>query len=262
MRDREDFYFRYHRESIGSKNVFKVYSSVPFNEVRKYDYLKDDLIDGDIIEHRLSNVMDSADPRIYSVVKSYNGRAYAVSFNDKYNSKSIIRYDNLESEDFIDTKVIPIEELSDDYVTVTSNDVTNGFNGPTNPKYKPFDRCSNFISVDYPMYEIKEMYLVVMRIVAYYYGVRKNGLKALIVTSDRKFLDEIDAYSCSLFNRNRFNHSVYSFNRTSEYINDAEGIILCNNEIAQEYRDHGYEVLSFDKQINKDKEKVRGRKKR
>ncbi|MCR5788162.1 MAG: hypothetical protein K6G37_03670 [Bacilli bacterium] len=260
MTKKGDFNFRYYKDYSGARSVFKVRSSESFINTRKEDYEKDDLVEGDIIEHRLSGI-DGYDPRVYGVIKSYNGKAYAVSFNDQYSKHKIMAYENLDKDDLVETKVIPIDELSEDYVTVTSNVVANGFSGPANPKFEPYDRCHNYLSMDAPMYEINEIYLIVMRLVAYQYELLKNGTKNLVVTADAIFLDQLDVHAFALLDHTLFDGSNYKFKRVSSYKEDEEGILLVRSDVAKVYEKHGYEVLSFNPVKKNDRGKQRERKK-
>ena len=259
MERKEVFSFRYHRDYSGSHNVFKVYTREPFNERRKSEYDKPELVEGEIVEHRLGGIDKKYDPRIYGIVKSYDGKAYAVSFNDSYNYDKIIVHEGLNSGDFVDTKVIPVSELSDDYELTPSREVTDGFSGPANRKYSPYDQCHNYISPDEPMYEVDEIYLIVMRLVAYFYSLQKLGIKQLVVTSDSEFLHQIEIHSFTLFNHTMYNNSKFDFKRVGVYCPDAKGIVLVRREVAAEYKRMGYEVLEFG---TPKKDRQRGRKDR
>lgn len=261
MERNNNFYFNYHRDYSGNHHVFKVFSKECFNETRKQDYERSGVFDGDIIEHRLAGVDEKYDPRIYGVIKSYDGKVYAVSFNDNYNYDKIIAHEGLDKDAFVDTKVIPIEELSDDYEVIPSATVTNGFSGPSNKKYEPYDQCHNYISTDVPMYEIDEMYLIVMRLTAYQYRLYKEGKKNLVVSGDSEFLHRLECSAFSLFGHVMFDKSKYDFRHIGGYNPDQKGIILCRKDVAEKYVKFGHEVIRFDSEVRTEEGKGRGRKK-
>ena len=256
---KKNFYFNYHRDYSGNHHVFKVYEKECFNETRKHDYEREGVFDGDIIEHRLAGVSKDYDPRIYGVIKSYDGKVYAVSFNDKWNHDKICAYEGLDKEAFVDTKVIPIEELSDDYEVIPSSTVTDGFSGPSNKKYEPYDQCHNYIGIDIPMYEIDEMYLIVMRLTAYQYKLYQEGKKNLVVTGSSEFLHRLECYAFSLYDHVMFDQSKYDFRHIGNYNPDQKGIILCRKDVAEKYARFGHEVISFDSGVRTEDNKGKGR---
>ena len=235
-----------------------------FNECRKNVYLQsecvsDYVIDGDIICHKkwfeydkfLEKAFDEEneypmtidwDYRFYVVVKSYDGRSYAVNIEPRF-------YRDLSTSDGYDYArqlIIPIEELSDDYVFALTDSYI----------MKRFSECSSSVVTDTVgivstrgsrMFTISKGYLDALRFIAFLDSFKKKHPKLAIhydgdLNSQNWFKLYLNGVSAP--------HENFYLTFYPSYIDSDKDVIICRQYLVNKLKKEGYTVIKFSDIIN------------
>lgn len=249
------------------RHAFKIASIESFNLCRKNQYFNDNVIDGDIICHKnwfkfdkllekgYENGIDipmkiTWDHRFYVVVKGYDGKAYAVNIKPRFYGDLVDKAtaqginENGEFEQF----VVPIEELSDDYVFALSDSFI----------MDRFSSCSGGVIKDAPgvvnrdltsIYTIEEENLVALRFIAYIKMLKNKGVNKIVVSfSGTKYLKE--RFKSDLLQVKGLDINL-NFSFLGVYLEKNADVVICRPEIANKYEKNGYCLIDFDDLVNR-----------
>ena len=260
--DNGNMVFEYKSFGYDKRHAFEIATLEPFNLVRKNVYKNDDVIDGDIICHKdwfkydkfleqeWENDNDypmeiSWDHRFYIVVKSYDGNAYAVNINPQF-------YGDLVSEDkkigfypdgSIEQLVVPVEDLSDDYVFALSNSFI----------MKNFARCSSHVIdeaegivslSDTDIYKINETSLIALRFIAFIKQLKNSG-KDKIVVSFPGTKEYRDWFHLHLNMVKNHDDKTLEFKFLGSYKEGNNAVVICRPDVARKYLKSGYYCVDF-----------------
>lgn len=245
---------------------FQIATLEPFNLVRASQYNDSEVVDGDIICHKkwfeydevFKDAYDNDNPnpmeiswdhRFYVIVKSYNGKAYAVNISPYFYSELVSDKNKLGLNERGLTKqlIIPIENLSDNYVfALTDSFIFQNFLRCSSSLIKPsLDIISHSLT---NMYEISSGDLISLRFIAFINSLRENGHQNIVVSCDG-----------SKYYRQYFeltlNHIIRTMNNLrfkfiGSYLEDNKDVIICRPEVASLYERNGYTIISFRDMIN------------
>lgn len=245
---------------------FQIFESEPFNLNRRKMYIENrNVVDGDLICHKGWLDIDSKlnsdgekldinfDPRIYIVVKSFDGKGFALTFNELFYAEYVNDFEhNSYAEDILNDwykttydennnkigipnkKIIPLDELSDDYILVSTN----------SNLMKEISRCQviekndHVITCGTDVYGVEYKYLLALRIIAFIYSLSEENV---VLTYDgNKYKDYLKSafYAVSRFK------TKYCPVFIGHYDENLTGLLLCRLEVAKQYEKKGFKVLN------------------
>ena len=253
----------YYHDAIGRYyHSFSVASFERFNEQRKQDYEKDFVVDGDVICHKdwftydeflgeafddcNENPMDITwDHRFYVVVRSYDGKSYAVNIRPQFYSPLVPGFEGEDPKQII----IPIKDITDDYVHA----LTGSF------ILRRFSECSdhvineNFdlIPSSVPRFAISEDKMIAIRALAFINSLRSKGFKKIVISftgPGKKLIS--DQFKLNMYYVNE-NDLGFHFSYLGHYSECGdEEVILARDEIARQYEKNGYLLIDFNDMVN------------
>ena len=254
-------------------HVFHIEVLESFNDCRREFYKHNDsVVDGDIICHKewfkyddfLKAAFDKQfdaedyedvqrinaeaykhfqiyyDHRFYVVVRSYDGKDYAVNIHPDFYSEFVPNYQSLLREDNGNLKqtIIPIDELDDNYVFALSNSfIMQRFLKTT------AEICRENHT---KTYEIDSSELRGLRIIAFIDNLNKNGYSNIVfsVNGSKYRRDELN----STLWRTSSDNSNYQL--VGQYYDKVTGVVMCRPEIARKYAKNGFLLIDYDEMLN------------
>lgn len=268
-------------DHFGRGHVFQISTLESFNQERKYIYnSQTNVVDGDIICHKkwfeYDNFLQEAfvkqfdaegyedeqrineeayrdfkidwDHRFYVIVRSYDGKNYAVNVHPDFYGDLICENQNIsyEKNGNIAQTIIPIEELPDDYVFALSNSfIMERFIHSSN---YIVSECTSIVSpeVDAKLYEIRTGELIGLRTIAFIDSLIKNGYENIVfsIKGSKYRRDNIEMILWHTSSDN----SKYKF--VGHYSGEFSGIIMCRSEVAHKYERNGFLLIDFDKMLH------------
>ncbi len=248
----------------GKYKCFNVLDSFPFKDAYikavNSRYIKEAdkqfNIDGLLVEHsgwyNNSNV-SSFDPRLYIVIRGFDGEFYAISFRDNQRADIIERYEGISKPGFVETKIIRAEELTNDYVLAKVDNIAKLIS-PYDPLniYK-VEHKDELSEADSPhAYGVEAGAFNGLRLMIAMHILRSQGVNKIVVSSDNIGLEKLILFYMKTFSSSYNAKSSYvpqMVNIYSPYVND---LIMCSSALAREYVKNGYKLLELNSKENKE----------
>ena len=188
------------------------------------------------------------DHRFYVVVRSYDGKDYAVNIHPDFYSEFVPNYQDLLREDngYLKQTIIPIDELDDNYVFALSNSfIVQRFLETTDGICRENHTIISPESLAKP-YEIDSNELRGLRIIAFIDTLNKNGFKNIVfsVNGSKYRRDELN----STLRHTSSDNSNYQF--VGQYYDKLTGVVMCRPEIARKYAKNGFLLIDYDEMLN------------
>ena len=262
-------------------HVFHIEVLESFNDCRRGFYQHNDgVVDGDIICHKewfkyddfLKAAFDKQfdaedredeerinaeaykhfqiyyDHRFYVVVRSYDGKDYAVNIHPDFYSEFVPNYQDLlrEKNGHLKQTIIPIDELDDNYVFALSNSfIMQRFLETTNEICRRENHSIISRESLAKPYEIDSSELRGLRIIAFIDHLNKNGFSNIVFSVNGSKYRR-DNLSTILWLTSSDN-SKYQL--VGQYYDKATGIVMCRPEIARKYEKNGFLLIDYDEML-------------
>lgn len=243
------------------RHAFEIANIESFNLCRKYHYLSDNVIDGDIICHKnwfkydkllekaYENCIDipmkiTWDHRFYVVVKGYDGKTYAVNIKPSFYGDLVDKTTakNINENGEFEQIVIPIEELSDDYVFALSDSfIMDRFSHCSNDVIKDAPGVVNLDQTD--IYTIEEDNLIAIRFIAYIKMLKNRGINKIVVSFPGSKYEK-DWFKTDLL-QVKGTDSNLRFTFLGVYLEKNKDVVICRPEVASKYEKNGYCLIDF-----------------
>ena len=261
-------------------HVFYIEVLESFNDCRRGFYQHNDVVvDGDIICHKewfkYDNFLKTAfdkqsdaedyedeqrikaeahkqfsiyyDHRFYVVVRSYDGKDYAVNIHPDFYSEFVPNYQDLlhEKNGHLKQTIIPIDELDDNYVFALSNSFIMQRFLETTDEICHEQRSMNSSESLAKPYEIDSSELAGLRIIAFIDSLNRNGFSNIVfsVNGPRYTRDNLR----TILWHTSTDHSNYQL--VGQYYDKATGIVMCRPEIARKYEKNGFLLIDYDEML-------------
>ena len=182
------------------------------------------------------------DPRLYSIVKASDQKYYAVSFRDFKRIDEIKEYEDLFFEEHIDTKIKPVEEISNDFVLARTQHILDSLS-PQDPLnvYRTiprFDGNNKFLN----SYSIEYNSLLGLKLLADMYCYKQKGHHKIVISADEEGVAELNIFFIKYFYKYS-NQSTIVPRSVPFYVDEASDIIITTPDIAKIYEKNGYKLI-------------------
>ena len=255
-------------------HVFGICRLESFNEDRKYIYDGDKVLDGDIICHKkwfenenifreaydktikastkddeykaYENVQITWDHRFYCVIKGYDGKTYAVNLHPWFYSNLVAPEFRKEYKENGEPKqiVVPIEEISDDYVfTLSTSFITSTLIDKSYAIKHIQDVITTTENRYINLYGINEWCLRGLRFIAFVQTLIKKGYPNIVISFPTYVKDYFKTYLSAVCDTEDYN----SYKFTGHYSETDTGIVICRDDLARRYARNGFLYIDYTK---------------
>lgn len=230
-------------DNQGFKN-FTILDMENIDEFLKRISSMDD-VDGLLIEHGnwyKDPTKVDFDPRLYSVVKGYDGKYYAISFRDFRRVDEIMEYENLTNPKQIDTKVKTLESLGNSFVLSKPSHVLDSI-APQDPLniYKLSTKDEDKRSI-VNTYRLDYNAATGLKLIARVYEYLNRGYKKIVISADEKGVEELNIFFIKYFLDYCY-QSSYVPSSIPYFSKLGPDLIITSSDIAKLYELNGYKVI-------------------
>lgn len=248
--------------TIGKYKYFEVFGSSPFKDeyikainsryVKESD--KQFNIDGLLIENKGwydGSNLSSFDPRLYIVMRGFDGDFYAISFRDNQRASIIERYEGSKRVDFVETKILKADSLIDDYVVASVSNVSKSLS-PYDPLniYK-IDHKGELSEADKAhVYGVEYGSFNGLKLMIAINKLRTQGVKKIVISSDSVGIEKLILFYMKTFTVLYNTKSTYVPQRVNTYSPYVGDLIVCSSLVSREFEKNGYQLLELNSKEN------------
>lgn len=225
---------------------FMIYNNDKLDNVIRRAKEEGTEIDGLLVEHKNWYIDPNSvtfDPRLYCIVSDATGKYFAVSFKDYVRQDKISIYDSLPKDEFIETKIVPVDKLGSDFVLASIEGVMDSIN-PAEPinthSLDPSFEDSKSGELHVYKYEINSSFG--LRLLIETERFYKRSIDKIAISTDEKMFEFLNTFYIKYFFAG-VTKSKYVPRNVRSYTPFAGNLVICAPDVAKEYEKNGYKII-------------------